>query len=520
MYRRTLRLIVAAIFIAGALLVGAPGASAQTTTLGDGTDGGNSTIGPGGYYSAEIDRFSLVTNAGTDTVTGMTVTLAGNASAYTNIATVDVGNTVEGSFDALSQAFIEWDGISVDSSNQNVYAVVDGGDIYKQTAGAGGANGGPVNIDDASNLGSLATEGRQVVRTSAGTLYSFVFDPTGPAIDSCEIWKSTDGSSWTEQDSANNPVNCFVGIGMAIDSSDNLHLVYPDGNGVELSRRMMYVTFSTSTDTFGTPETIDTDDPWQGYYGDIAIDSNDIPHVVYTEVTFLSGTPVEYSNRVGGSWKTPVVVSSGTNIGVSLVISDENIPEISYIQTISGLDDEFETAVGNVNNAASFTTEVVDASVEGGSTSIAVDSSGNTWAVYSELTSSYVTLVKHNDADAWTTWTTGITNSNLGTEPSIAIDGTDIYVFYQDDNDDVVYDMYNGSTWLGETVLQTGTFQDINVKWGYLNDNEGSTQIDYLYSDATDVYWASLSLDTSGTFNALSQTSRSWSGISVDSSNQ
>ncbi len=61
-------------------------------TLGDGTDGGNSTIGPDGS-ATEIDRFSLATNFSTDTVTGMTVTLAGNASAYTNIATVDVQTT-------------------------------------------------------------------------------------------------------------------------------------------------------------------------------------------------------------------------------------------------------------------------------------------------------------------------------------------------------------------------------------------------------------------------------------------
>lgn len=66
-----------------------------TTTLGNGTDGGNSTIGPGAS-ATEIDRFSLVTDSGTDTVTGMTVTLAGDSNAYQNIATVDV-QTIGGS---------------------------------------------------------------------------------------------------------------------------------------------------------------------------------------------------------------------------------------------------------------------------------------------------------------------------------------------------------------------------------------------------------------------------------------
>jgi len=76
---------------AGTTPTGSPATPSGTTTLGDGTDGGNSTIGPGAS-ATEIDRFSLVTAAGTDTVTGMTVTL-GPASAYNNIGTVDVQTT-------------------------------------------------------------------------------------------------------------------------------------------------------------------------------------------------------------------------------------------------------------------------------------------------------------------------------------------------------------------------------------------------------------------------------------------
>lgn len=61
------------------------------TTLGNGTDGGSRIAGPGAP-ATEIDRFSLVTNVSTDTVTGLTVTLA-PANAYKNIATVDIQTT-------------------------------------------------------------------------------------------------------------------------------------------------------------------------------------------------------------------------------------------------------------------------------------------------------------------------------------------------------------------------------------------------------------------------------------------
>ncbi|KND46768.1 MAG: Fibronectin type III domain protein [Parcubacteria bacterium C7867-006] len=52
-------------------------------------------------------------------------------------------DSVKGSstgFVSLGETSRGWMGMSVDSSNQNVYVVVDGGDIYKQTAGSGSFN--------------------------------------------------------------------------------------------------------------------------------------------------------------------------------------------------------------------------------------------------------------------------------------------------------------------------------------------------------------------------------------------
>jgi hypothetical protein len=66
---------------------------ALTTTLGDGTDQNNSAtiLGPGSA-AGEIDRFSLVRNIGSTTLTGLTVTL-GPTNAYQNIASVDIQTT-------------------------------------------------------------------------------------------------------------------------------------------------------------------------------------------------------------------------------------------------------------------------------------------------------------------------------------------------------------------------------------------------------------------------------------------
>ena len=68
------------------------------------------------------------------------------------------------------------------------------------------------------------TGGRVVVRTSTGLLYSVIVDENDASV---EVWKSTDGSSWAEQDSTNNPAGYVVCGSCAIDGNDILHIDNP-----------------------------------------------------------------------------------------------------------------------------------------------------------------------------------------------------------------------------------------------------------------------------------------------------
>ena len=63
-------------------------AAGATTTIADGTNPGNSTIGPGTAIT-DLDAFTLTTSAGTDSVTAATVTL-GPAGAFNNIGEVRI----------------------------------------------------------------------------------------------------------------------------------------------------------------------------------------------------------------------------------------------------------------------------------------------------------------------------------------------------------------------------------------------------------------------------------------------
>jgi len=341
----------------------------------------------------------------------------------------------------------------------------------------------PVKIDDAGDPGVMDGRGRHVVRNSSGTLYAFINDG-----GSCEVWSSSDGSSWSEEDSADNPACLTNGdVALAIDGTDILHLLYESSANNDL----MYNTFNTSTGQFVTEETVSTSDP---SFVDLAVDSSNVPHAA-----FISTNPF-YDNRVGGSWGTDVDTGTVT-VSISIAIDEDDLPLLAYLNSAN-----LVAARGNQNDASSFTEHTVDSSANGtdgtrGAT-IGVDSSGNTWVAYADASgTNQITLATRADGSevaSWTTgWTASITNSNVGNEPAIAIDGTDVYIFYEDSADDeITYDMYNGSTWRGEQAITSATTSlDAIAKWSYYNNNDGNLQIDFLYSDGTDIRWNKLTLE-------------------------
>ncbi|MBP9745422.1 MAG: hypothetical protein KBD41_08540 [Saprospiraceae bacterium] len=345
-----------------------------------------------------------------------------------------------------------------------------------------------VKIDDAGDPGALRDSGSRLVRTSAGVLYAVINDTSD-----IEVYSSTDAVTWTEQDSADGPTDLDSSDewAIAIDSSDDLHIVYVNNNNDE---DIDYITFDTSSNQFGTDEQAIGIGSTGGQTQrglDIALDSNNVPHVITCE--YGGNNRIRYANRVGGSWNTDLNPDTGQGYNqASIAINEDDLPEIAYLGSTDGLVAE----IGNANNATSFTEHIVDSgaitSIDIRGVDIEVDSSGNTWIVYVDETGAtdYVTLVKHNDADGWTTWQTPTHNSNAGVEPTLSIADNNVYVVYADENADVAWDRYNGS-WAGETVRRAGTFQDVRARSAN-NFHNFDHSIDLLYSDGTDIYWDSL----------------------------
>ena len=157
-----------------------------------------------------------------------------------------------------------------------------------------------------SNIEGLTNrKSPQVVRASTGRLYS-VYQKDVSGTDSLAVAYSDDnGSTWTETATVAETIT--VGVEVAIDSTDKLHILY-GGDGYVVYYR------SFASGSFGAEETIfngttDTDSNNNG--ASIAVDNSDIPHVAWSQhYPTKDNYGIYYSNRSGGSWATRTLIST------------------------------------------------------------------------------------------------------------------------------------------------------------------------------------------------------------------
>lgn len=181
---------------------------------------------------------------------------------------------------------------------------------------------------------------KQVVRTSGNTVYtllvncdSYPGDGTSNRIMAYKANQTGIPTSFSEQDSADRPSGGIAQWGIAIDSSDIIHVIYntraSSGGNITDTR---YVTFDTTTDQWGTSVSLDATVNFSEDSGNqgvesvaIAIDANDKPHVVYL-ATDGTRRRMKYMNKTSGSW------SSATTIDDQSFASNEKIwhPNLAF----------------------------------------------------------------------------------------------------------------------------------------------------------------------------------------------
>jgi len=121
---------------------------------------------------------------------------------------------------------------------------------------------------------------------------------------------------------------------IAIDSEDNVHVVWY-GRGWE-GKTQRNIRYRKRTTTWQTPEAI-TDIATSQFIPQIALDSNDVPHVVWQGIGALWPTgahAVDYKNRIGGNWSALEIVAededANTQDNPSIAIDKDNNIHVAW----------------------------------------------------------------------------------------------------------------------------------------------------------------------------------------------
>lgn len=179
---------------------------------------------------------------------------------------------------------------------------------------------------------------KQLVRTRANVLYTIAPNcDTYPDLSAngltqtIRVHKANSTgvpTGFTRKDSSNEPA-AVVGCAAALDSSDNIRIVWAARSSSTNTRYLRYAIFNTATDTWGSVTTIasdlDYDDVGQGEQTvALAVDASDVCHIVY-----LSGAGtarrVYYRNNAGGSWSSATQIDGGVSYTGNLKAWHPNI---------------------------------------------------------------------------------------------------------------------------------------------------------------------------------------------------
>ena len=116
------------------------------------------------------------------------------------------------------------------------------------------------------------------------------------------------------------------GTDLAIDSTDNLHIVYSTKNSANTIHTINYTTNQGGS----WSSTMISDVTKNAFDPAIALDSNDKAHVSYFRET---GNDLIYATNEGGTWNLEIVDATGNQGKYSSIAVDYNdVVHISYIQ--------------------------------------------------------------------------------------------------------------------------------------------------------------------------------------------
>ncbi|MDX6476257.1 MAG: hypothetical protein QOH95_1768, partial [Gaiellaceae bacterium] len=363
--------------------------------------------------------------------------------------------------------------------------------------------------------GSVDATTRNVIRTAAGRVYIIANDdsaavnnpvhaPTGPGV--IRAYKANQlgtPTAFAEADAANHPASsgtsAFGGLDVRLGSDNIARAVFDDNS---FGTALVYRTFSTLTDTWGPAENIATGvgtmDRGRIRFA-MALDAANVPHVVWvTGCTTSSacssasgGETLNYSNRTGGTWSTPVTISTGKPLHPMLAFDATGVLHLTWLEdngTASTI--KYASRTGTTWSAPETVPTTATGVLSNGNAdqgpSIATDPAGHPYVLY--VSASKGTFGPAGNTALYGaikvtekiggTWTDVSPATDMLTHtPQVYLRGSDLYAF--SGHDTGINFSYNrklaGQAWGSETKL-TSILADgsASIRWDPLHETDSS----------------------------------------------
>ena len=359
----------------------------------------------------------------------------------------------------------------------------------------------------------VLSAGGAVVETSGGVKYAIFRDKS--TTSNIHIYKDIDGAPSSVYNDNLNTLSIKDGIDAAIDSNDYIHIVIANDNAN--SNSIYYAVLDTSDDTWNNSGELITlydegipDNPGVA----ISIDSSDYPHVLFVDSVKQTGSVqdnVYYTERTGGSWAAVDQIGArGTKTdsynSPKITLRNNDDVEAWYYFVTDGdpAHNTYTSAAWQGENVYTETSATVgDVIVASAVERYYVDASDN--------------IIEGGEGD--TTYNTHATINEISVVnvPIVPLPYHAQYVFYIDTDDDVHYIYDEGSGWTDGGDLQTGTYTEVIAEWAYNNENQ-SNEINYLFADATNVYYDSLTFGSASASASASESASASASESVSAS--
>src|SRR3990167_10077997 len=308
----------------------------------------------------------------------------------------------------------------------------------------------------------VSSKNYRVVVDSDGRLFC-CYGKTSPSSLLVMAYSDDAGANWTEV--TNTFPTLLVGISIAIDSTDKIHVVYRRDSYI-----VSYNTFDCGALTWGIAEDIfdGTSNTDAVDSITIAIDSSDFPHVAWSqdEPTTITNN-IYYSNRSSGSWtaRTNLIATGGSTSGLFPLIVIDSTDDIYVFFTFTDSDTYYAKYTGSWSSPNLIIAG--SAGADTGSASAVIDSSDNVYVVIADTVLNVLAFVIYTKStDSWSgesnISTDDVTYSTLG----ILSDNT-VYLFYQNDTpatDGIYFRTYSGGAWSAESsiiITDPGTINSV-----------------------------------------------------------